>query len=68
MFKLWERYDFKKYRWSIFVLIILICTAGIYVLAKVQGEEEVDMVSSAVCFWPHLCPCSIIILSVNLRA
>jgi len=44
MFKLWERYDLKKYRWSIFMLIILICTAGIYVLAKVQGEEEIDMV------------------------
>ena len=43
MFKLWERYDFKKYRWSIFMLIILICTAGIYVLAKVQGED-IDMV------------------------
>ncbi len=48
MFKLWERYDLKKYRWSIFVLIILICTAGIYVLAKVQGEEEVDMVSRQI--------------------
>ena len=44
MFKLWERYDFKKYRWMILVLIVLICAAGIYVLAKVQGEEEIDMV------------------------
>lgn len=48
MFKLWERYDLKKYRWSILALIILICTAGIYVLAKVQGEEEVDMVSRQI--------------------
>lgn len=48
MFKLWERYDFKKYRWMILVLIILICTAGIYVLAKVQGEEEIDMVSRQI--------------------
>lgn len=44
MFKVWERYDFKKYRWLILLLIILICTAGIYVLAKVQGEEEINMV------------------------
>ena len=43
MFKLWERYDLKKYRWSILMLIILICTAGIYVLARVQGED-IDMV------------------------
>ena len=48
MFKLWERYDFKKYRWMILVLIILLCTAGIYVLSKVQGEEEVDMVSRQI--------------------
>ena len=44
MFKLWERYDFKKYRWLILFFIILICTAGIYVLGQVQGEEEIDMV------------------------
>ena len=48
MFKLWERYDFKKYRWMILVLIVLICSAGIYVLGKVQGEEEVDMVSRQI--------------------
>lgn len=43
MFKLWERYDLKKYRWSILLMIILLCTAGIYVLGKVQGEDF-DMV------------------------
>ena len=48
MLKLWERYDFKKYRWMILVLIVLICSAGIYVLGKVQGEEEVDMVSRQI--------------------
>lgn len=48
MFKVWERYDLKKYRWSILVLIILLCTAGIYVLGHVQGEEEVDMVSRQI--------------------
>ena len=32
----------------ILVLIILLCTAGIYVLSKVQGEEEVDMVSRQI--------------------
>ena len=47
MFKVWERYDFKKYRWVIFVLIILLCTAGIYVLDKVQGEDF-DMVSRQI--------------------
>ncbi len=44
MFKVWERYDLKKYRWLILLLIILICAAGIYVLGQVQGEEEIDMV------------------------
>ncbi len=44
MFKLWERYDLKKYRWSILLIIVTLCVAGIYVLAKVQGEEEIDMV------------------------
>ncbi len=48
MFKVWERYDLKKYRWSILILIILLCTAGIYVLGHVQGEEEVDMVSRQI--------------------
>ena len=48
MLKLWERYDFKKYRWMILLLIVLICTAGIYVLGHVQGEEEVDMVSRQI--------------------
>ncbi len=48
MFKLWERYDLKKYRWSILLMIILLCTAGIYVLGKVQGEEEIDMVSRQI--------------------
>lgn len=48
MFKVWERYDLKKYRWSILILIILLCTAGIYVLGQVQGEEEIDMVSRQV--------------------
>ncbi|MCH5272151.1 MAG: FtsW/RodA/SpoVE family cell cycle protein [Lachnospiraceae bacterium] len=43
MFKLWERYDLKKYRWSILLIIIILCTAGIYVLGKVQGED-IDMV------------------------
>lgn len=43
MFKLWERYDLKKYRWSILLMIIFLCTAGIYVLGKVQGEDF-DMV------------------------
>ena len=47
MFKVWERYDLKKYRWSILVLIILLCTAGIYVLDKVQGED-IDMVSKQI--------------------
>ena len=47
MFKLWERYDFKKYRWVILVLITLICAAGIYVLDKVQGED-IDMVSRQI--------------------
>ncbi len=47
MFKVWERYDLKKYRWSILILIILICTAGIYVLDKVQGED-IDMVSKQI--------------------
>lgn len=32
----------------ILVLIVLICSAGIYVLGKVQGEEEVDMVSRQI--------------------
>ena len=48
MFKIWERYDLKKYRWSILLMIILLCTAGIYVLGKVQGEEELDMVSRQI--------------------
>lgn len=39
MFKLWVRYDFRKYRWSILVIIILLCSLGIYVLGKVQGED-----------------------------
>ncbi len=43
MFKLWERYDLKKYRWSILLIIVLLCAAGIYVLGKVQGED-IDMV------------------------
>ena len=43
MFKVWERYDLKKYRWMILLLISLICIAGIYVLGKVQGED-IDMV------------------------
>ena len=43
MFKVWERYDLKKYRWSVLLMIILLCTAGICVLAKVQGED-IDMV------------------------
>ena len=47
MFKVWERYDLKKYRWSILILIILLCTAGIYVLDKVQGED-IDMVSRQI--------------------
>ena len=44
MFKLWERYDLKKYRWSILLIIVLLCVSGIYVLDKVQGED-IDMVS-----------------------
>ena len=47
MFKIWERYDLKKYRWAILLLIILLCTAGIYVLDKVQGED-IDMVSKQI--------------------
>lgn len=43
MFKVWERYELKKYRWSILLIIIILCTAGIYVLGKVQGED-IDMV------------------------
>ena len=44
MFKFWERYDLKKYRWSLFLIIAILCTAGIYVLGIVQGEEEINMV------------------------
>lgn len=47
MFKVWERYNFKKYRWSILLMIIFLCTAGIYVLDKVQGED-IDMVSRQI--------------------
>jgi len=43
MLKFWERYDFRKFRWSLLVVILLLCTSGIYVLAKVQGED-IDMV------------------------
>lgn len=43
MFKFWERYDLKKYRWSLFLIIAILCTAGIYVLGIVQGED-IDMV------------------------
>lgn len=44
MLKFWERYDLKKYRWSILLIIVLLCVSGIYVLDKVQGED-IDMVS-----------------------
>lgn len=44
MLKLWERYELKKYRWSVLLIIIVLCSAGIYVLEKVQGED-IDMVS-----------------------
>lgn len=47
MFKVWERYNLKKYRWSILLMIIFLCTAGIYVLDKVQGED-IDMVSRQI--------------------
>lgn len=47
MFKLWERYDLKKYRWSSLLIIVTLCTAGIYVLDKVQGED-IDMVSRQI--------------------
>lgn len=47
MFKFWERYELKKYRWSILLMIILLCTAGIYVLDKVQGED-IDMVKRQI--------------------
>lgn len=47
MFKVWERYELKKYRWSILLMIILLCSAGIYVLDKVQGED-IDMVSRQI--------------------
>ncbi len=48
MFKVWERYDLKMYRWIILLLIAILCTAGIYVLGIVQGEEEIDMVSRQI--------------------
>lgn len=47
MFKVWERYNLKKYRWSILLMIILLCTSGIYVLDKVQGED-INMVSRQI--------------------
>lgn len=47
MFKFWERYDLKKYRWSILFIIICICAAGIFVLEKVQGEDY-DMVPKQI--------------------
>lgn len=43
MVKFWERYDLKKYRWSVLVIIVLLCVSGIFVLDKVQGED-IDMV------------------------
>lgn len=47
MFKVWERYNLKKYRWSILLMIVLLCTSGIYVLDKVQGED-INMVSRQI--------------------
>lgn len=43
MLKYWERYNLKKYRWSLLIIIIILCSLGITVLAKVQGED-IDMV------------------------
>jgi len=47
MFKVWERYNLKKYRWSILVMVIILCVSGIYVLDKVQGED-INMVSRQI--------------------
>lgn len=47
MFKVWERYNLKKYRWSILVMVIILCVSGIFVLDKVQGEE-INMVSRQI--------------------
>lgn len=44
MLKYWKRYDFKKYGWTILLCIIILCSLGIYVLSRVQGEDF-DMVS-----------------------
>lgn len=43
MLNYWKRYDIRKYRWSILCIVIILCTLGIYVLSKVQGED-IDMV------------------------
>lgn len=40
MFKIWERYNLKKYRWSILVIILILGLAGTYILGHVQADEN----------------------------
>ena len=38
MFKIWERYDLKKYRITLIIIIVCLASVGMYVLGKVQAD------------------------------